>query len=208
MSSAPPSLVPHVIIDDFLGAARAAELLAFAQARESGFLPAKTRRKDADVDHSAIRNSLRLDAMGAVKDAFSQAVDGVFEQTVAALGLGALSPTIKEIEMLWNGDGCFYKKHKDTITQEHCGTGVRALTFVYYFHRTPQRFSGGAIRLFPVFPVQAGAGFIDVEPRCDRLVAFPSFFPHEVMPVAARAAQFADGRFSINCWIHKPLMRG
>ena len=48
----------------------------------------------------------------------------------------------------------------------------------------------------------------EIEPRFDRAVFFPSWFPHEVLPVHCGSGAFADGRFAISCWVRKNLGRG
>lgn len=38
-------------------------------------------------------------------------------------------------------------------------------------------------------------------PETDTLVAFPSWLRHEVLPVRVPSGDWADCRFSINCWL-------
>jgi hypothetical protein len=49
------------------------------------------------------------------------------------------------------------------------------------------------------------ATFADIEPEYDTLVFFPSWSPHEVLPVHVPSGRFMDSRFDINCWIHRAL---
>jgi Rps23 Pro-64 3,4-dihydroxylase Tpa1-like proline 4-hydroxylase len=42
-----------------------------------------------------------------------------------------------------------------------------------------------------------------LEPRNNRLIAFPSFVPHEVRRVACPSGEFADSRFAINVWLSR-----
>ena len=70
---------------------------------------------------------------------------------------------------------------------------------VYYFHRQPRGFSGGQLAIYPIDAGDAAT----IEPMHDRLVVFPSFAPHEVLPVTVPGNAFADARFSINCWLRR-----
>ena len=73
---------------------------------------------------------------------------------------------------------------------------------VYYFHKEPKAFTGGQLRLYGL----AGADspdYEEIEPRLDRAVFFPSWFPHEVLPVRCSSDAFADGRFAMSCWVCK-----
>jgi SM-20-related protein len=48
----------------------------------------------------------------------------------------------------------------------------------------------------------AGQTFIDIEPVHNSLLVFPSWAPHEVMPVSCPSQRFMDSRFAINCWVN------
>jgi hypothetical protein len=61
---------------------------------------------------------------------------------------------------------------------------------------------GGVLRLHSLADHHE-APFIDIEPDFDTLVFFPSWFPHEVLPVLVPSGRFLDSRFAINCWIHR-----
>jgi Rps23 Pro-64 3,4-dihydroxylase Tpa1-like proline 4-hydroxylase len=74
------------------------------------------------------------------------------------------------------------------------------LSGVYYFHRLPKPFSGGALRLHAIGDESR---FADIEPACDTLVVFPAWAPHEVLPVRCPSGAFMDSRFSINCWAYR-----
>ena len=108
-----------------------------------------------------------------------------------------------EIEMVWNGNGGFFRKHTDTMTGE--GGRARVLTFVYYFHKTKKKFTGGQLRLYSFLAKDGRHEILDIEPATDRLVAFPSWFLHEVHPVKCDSDEFVEGRFSINCFVSAML---
>jgi Rps23 Pro-64 3,4-dihydroxylase Tpa1-like proline 4-hydroxylase len=79
------------------------------------------------------------------------------------------------------------------------------ISAVYYFHTLPKAFSGGALRLHSLAASGKLGTFVDVEPDCDTLIFFPSWFPHEVLPVHCPSGRFMDSRFAINCWVHAKL---
>jgi SM-20-related protein len=193
---------PHVVIEGFLGAARARELMQFAQAHESEFHQSRfyTSERAARVDTS-VRDSSHLLELGPLRVAFSASVDAILERLTRELGVAPLSEAKKEIEMVRYGDGGFFKRHADAPPRPDGRDSVRLLTLVYYFHARPKRFQGGELRLHAPSPE---TGFVDIAPVCDRLVAFPSAAFHEVRPTHCATAHFAAGRFSINCWIRRP----
>jgi Rps23 Pro-64 3,4-dihydroxylase Tpa1-like proline 4-hydroxylase len=76
---------------------------------------------------------------------------------------------------------------------------------VYYFSEKPRRFQGGELRLhgFPDPFRKTPGPVVDVVPEPDKLVIFPSWLEHEVLPVRVPSKAWRDCRFSINCWIHR-----
>jgi Rps23 Pro-64 3,4-dihydroxylase Tpa1-like proline 4-hydroxylase len=77
------------------------------------------------------------------------------------------------------------------------------MTMIYYFHKEPKAFSGGQLRLYALGSHASSSAYEEVEPRLDRAVFFPSWFPHEVLPIQCDTDMFANGRFAISCWVHK-----
>lgn len=199
------SPIPHLVIDDFLAQAEIERLLDFAGCAQARFVPAGVYSKDASASvDEARRRSLQLAEPGAWKEPLARSIDRILDETTHALGMARLPPGKKEIQIVWNGDGGFFARHRDAKIGRPDATNARALTFVYYFHASPKQFEGGQLRLHAARRI-VGAGPLDIEPRCNRLVAFPSVLPHEVLPTRVASQAFMDGRFSINCWIHRPL---
>jgi len=44
---------------------------------------------------------------------------------------------------------------------------------------------------------------VNIEPGRNGPLMFPSWAPHEVMPVNCPSGRFADSRFAINCWVYR-----
>jgi Rps23 Pro-64 3,4-dihydroxylase Tpa1-like proline 4-hydroxylase len=106
-----------------------------------------------------------------------------------------------EMELTAHNDGAFFGKHIDTFTGAGGLPAQRMVTCVYYFFAQPKRFSGGALRLYPLLDASDSARFLDIEPVNDGLICFPSFAPHAVQPIACPSGSFVDSRFAINNWI-------
>jgi len=108
-----------------------------------------------------------------------------------------------------HNDGDFYRPHQDTSTEF---APRRLLTFVYYLHRTPRPFDGGALRVFdaalPLHTETAGRWqertWRDWEPEHDSIVFFLPTAWHEVRPVTCPSKQYADSRFAVNGWLCSP----
>jgi len=88
----------------------------------------------------------------------------------------------------------FFTEHCDTVVDGRKLAVGRLISAVYYFHRLPKSLSGGVLRIYPLTGRAKSDAFVEVEPSNDTLVFFPSWFPHEVLPVSCPTGQFEDSR--------------
>jgi Rps23 Pro-64 3,4-dihydroxylase Tpa1-like proline 4-hydroxylase len=198
------ALPPHLVIDSAFGADLADRLLAFAIAREADFLDTSVGRNKTEsgngLINKAIRSSRAIRDFGSLRPELEAAFHAVLPHAVSQLGLAEDPPDRLALELAAHGDGDFYRRHIDTFVGNSKPKSNRALTGVYYVHSTPRAFSGGALRLHSILPVEQGGASIDIEPVHDRLLLFPAWVPHEVCTVTCPGGDFADARFAINCW--------
>jgi SM-20-related protein len=192
-------MIPHVLFPNAMGEAFADRLLAFAidhrETAEQGRIrdmAAAAGRVDA-----AVRNVLVIPNLGTLGDELQAGVDARLPEVRAKLGVEPFERARTQVSMVAYGDGTFYIRHIDTTLKPRPGQATRRITFVYYFHREPKSFSGGALRLYDVRQTNS----IDVEPQRDAFIAFPSWMYHEVLPVSCPNGSFADGRFAVNVWV-------
>ena len=192
------------VLPGFMGEAFAARLLNFAIASEASFVSTRVGKDEGKLDERT-RRSLKLAISQEYVVLIEQAVGNSLPHILNELGIRPFPVASYEIELVGHGDGGFYHRHIDTFTgSDRSRSGDRVVSCVYYLHSRPKRFSGGALRLYPlptrVAPVPEP---IDVMPEHDTLVAFSSWMPHEVMPTVCPTKQFEDYRFSINCWVYQ-----
>jgi SM-20-related protein len=196
---------PHVLYRNVLGARSVAALLDYVALRQGDFRPAPMRmrgggRDAVDLDR---RDCLLLRDVGPLRAQIETFVRTITPHALAQLGLIEPEVEPREFEISAHGDGGHFSSHVDTTD---IPDRVRILSCVYYFAKTPRRFQGGELRLFG-FPnlrgVPLAAPTADVVPETDSLVVFPSWLTHEVRPVRVPSQVWADGRFAINCWIHR-----
>jgi Rps23 Pro-64 3,4-dihydroxylase Tpa1-like proline 4-hydroxylase len=150
-----------------------------------------------------VRRSRSLRGLAPMDGVLRRRVRARLPSLVADLRVSSFVPSRIELEMVVHGDGDHFSRHIDTAVGagDDPPKGDRVISGVYYFHREPKGFEGGELRLH-AFGV-ADAGFVDIEPRPNILVAFPSFAPHEVLPVRQPSPDFAGSRFAVNCWIYR-----
>jgi SM-20-related protein len=187
---------PYFVVRDFLDKETVAGLLDHALRHEADFAPTSLGRGTVDP---ARRISASVREFGPFKPLFKSKMLGLLPDFIARLHATAVTDPKLEIELVAHGDGAFYKRHIDTQTAADLQS-IRFLSAVYYFHAEPKAFTGGALRLYAVG--SPAAEHVDIEPTCNSLVVFPSWIPHEVMPVQCPSKRFADSRFAINGWFH------
>jgi SM-20-related protein len=190
-------------VANWLGPQMVARLLDYAQSQRASFRVSSLGKGDNQRVDLTIRRSSKLEDLGELKDELHacarMALPAMFDQ----LGTTPFEPSRFELEMVAHGDGAFYTRHRDTKTGDAGLTNRRVISAVYYFHRIPKSFSGGALRIYSFEAAEDRGTFVDIEPTNDTLVFFPSWFPHEVLPVVCPSGRFEDSRFAINCWVHR-----
>lgn len=192
--------VPMCHFEGFLGEAEADRVLDCAMATQTRFTPSMILDGGL-VENRDIRRSRSIELP---MPSLEQAVLRVLPLVEEILGVVIDPSRGLEYHFTAHNDGDFYRPHIDVRD----GGTERALTFVYYLHRTPRAFSGGALRIFDT-GVREGravdsAAYRDIEPQHDTVVFFPATARHEVRPVSCPSGEFVDSRFAFNGWVHPP----
>ncbi|MDY7099377.1 MAG: 2OG-Fe(II) oxygenase [Pseudomonadota bacterium] len=193
-------LLPVAIFDDFLNAKQAGALLSFVQSNEDGFAPSGVHVADSDAPQELMRRSLSMtDGYDEALCEFHAALDDHFDDLCATAHVPPFKECEREVDLVAHLDGHHYRRHVDTLTEDARSdtSADRMISLVYYFHAEPKAFSGGELTMHPI----GGGGQHVVEPRHNRLVAFSSISPHEVLPISLPGNRFADARFSVACWM-------
>lgn len=172
-------------IDGLLSQPQLERLLEATLAEQRWFVEASTEGRDgyrsAAVLYTVVDEALWVvDRVAALAPA-------------AASRLGIPLPRWPRIEHQITAyrDGDAYGAHRDDDGAEPAG---RALTYVYYFHRTPRLFAGGELVL------HEGGSERVIAPRNNQLLVFPSATLHQVRPVSA-PDRFDASRFTVNGWV-------
>jgi Rps23 Pro-64 3,4-dihydroxylase Tpa1-like proline 4-hydroxylase len=201
--NAPSSLdapSPHLVWRDFLPVAEHKAILEWALANRASFAPSLVGRGKL---RAGFRSSATVTATDYPwKGGFRERVRDAVPALAGALGVAAFAVEQIQLSLIAYNDGDFYREHVDTEpSRDRAHAGDRVLSAVYYFHREPQAYSGGALRLHAFNP--ASDRFEDVAPEQNSLIAFASFARHEVRPVMCPSRRFEDSRFAINCWVRR-----
>ena len=192
---------PYGRIHHWLGEKTVGDLLFYAQSNHHLFEESAIGHGSHRVDHTR-RVSSTLRKLGHFESHLQAKVQDLLPAMVEKIGGTVFTPSRFELELVAHGDGAFFSRHIDTATQYAGPASHRIISAVYYFYRVPKAFTGGVLRIHSLAASGQQGTFVDVEPEFDMLVFFPSWFPHEVLPVACPGGHFMESRFAINCWIH------
>lgn len=196
----PRTPAPHLNLSNFLSEAEHDALLTWALTNQSRFELAGVGAL-GEVN-TAIRKSQILQDVGPLRAAFECEVRARYKEWICALKVSAFELSTVELQLAAHHDGGHFSRHIDTEVHASSGESVRALSAVYYFYREPRRFSGGELLLFPFAPKPDETTCTTIAPEQNTLIVFPAWAPHEVATVQCSSRQFADSRFSVNCWLH------
>lgn len=193
---------PYVSLNNFFGSEQT-RLLDEVIIHQSAFKPATvlaSGQKKPTVDER-MRKALTLDDVGFIEKAFLKQLKGVLKPALERMGITGFPVGRIELQITASGNRDYYRMHRDADSDS-----TREISFVYFLHSEPRRFSGGELRLYDDKRV-SGKAHADcsllLSPRQDMLVIFPSRTSHELLPVRVPSEDFADSRFTINGWIHK-----
>ncbi|HWR81188.1 MAG TPA: 2OG-Fe(II) oxygenase [Pseudomonas sp.] len=196
------SIPPYLIREGFLGADLVAKLIDYAAENESRFQNSTTGITANERVRPDWRVSSLLRSFAPLKQEIKPLFNAALPEALQVLGMSGFDLYHTELELVAHGNGAFYNTHIDTAIDKD-DESVRVLTAVYYFHAEPKAFHGGNLRLLPLRHNAAEDMHLDIEPLNDRLLLFPSWVPHRVMPVVSDSTDFRDSRFAINCWYRK-----
>jgi Rps23 Pro-64 3,4-dihydroxylase Tpa1-like proline 4-hydroxylase len=211
LSGVEAQVAPHARIFDFLPEHELGRLLDWTLSIRDRFKPAIVSKEGEFRLDPGRRIALTTGQFGPLEPMLRDRLLAALPELMASTGTGGPTPTSLELELAAHGDGAYYRPHIDIPVGAHrqqLGANRREdriLSAVYYFYAEPKAFSGGQLRLFPLGPPPAArdsdqANHVDLEPVRNSLVAFPSWFPHEVRPISCPSGEFQDYRFAINCW--------
>jgi SM-20-related protein len=193
--------IPHIILDNFLPDEEHRGLLAHVLA-VADFAPGSVDTKNGFEYRPDLRKGyLSNDRLGPNLRSFRSALRQAFGDICPKLGMARFNLAAIEIRLAAHTHGDFFSAHRDTMTgrSREMSERDRIITAVYYLHRQPKPFQGGELRIYP-FDDSAP---LTVEPRDNRLIAFPAFMLHEVTEVTVPSGEFADSRFSVSCWFDR-----
>lgn len=195
-----PRRTLHLMLDGFLPQEVADAMLAEVFAAEAHFTPSTIGITGTGRQDPSYRSSLRLPPLCNVNSTpLIDAIHARLDELCSALGLNPFVVCRSETSIVCHRDGDFYKRHMDTRIGVSDDPSVRVISCVYYLHGTPRGFLGGELAIHPLV---GQAAPVLIEPLHNRLAVFPSFVPHEVLPIRSGGA-FAESRFSVNCWLHR-----
>jgi SM-20-related protein len=196
---------------DFLPPDDLAALLAFTLGSRERFIPSALAGGIVDPER---RLSERLPDLGPLRPLLESRLRELFPDILRRTGVRAFEPEYVELEIAAHGDGAHFHRHRDIpigpgrapLGGDRSGTQDRLVSAVFYFHREPKAFSGGALRLYRIGgDIDLAEDRVEVAPLSNSLLVFPSWAIHEVCRVDCPSGRFEDHRFAINAWFCRTL---
>jgi Rps23 Pro-64 3,4-dihydroxylase Tpa1-like proline 4-hydroxylase len=193
----------YLDLDHFLTDEEHQTLLAFVQAHDVDLIPSEVLNAGGESRPSpTYRSSRVLFDVEEIWPFFAERLTALLPHVRKELGVLWFPLRSIERQLTSSGDGDFFRTHIDSGTESVAG---RILTYVYYFNTEPRGYTGGALRLYDGIIrdngfLDRGSTYVDLEPRNNSIVFFPSCLHHEVRPVQATGEGIAGRRLTINGW--------
>jgi Rps23 Pro-64 3,4-dihydroxylase Tpa1-like proline 4-hydroxylase len=198
-------MMPYLILRDFLPRDQHHALFDWALANEARFQAAPLAGGRIDVQ---LRRALVMRDLGAMCPVLERRIAALVPAWITELRVTPFESSEIELELAAHNDGAHFALHADTYPTGQKARGDRMLSAVHYFHTEPGGFSGGILRLHRIGGMPGDIGGADIAPEPNSLVVFPSWAPHEVLPVRCPSGAFKDSRFAVNCWIYRARAGG
>jgi hypothetical protein len=196
--AAPPA--PFVLLDGALDEAQRSRLWGVVEEQRDAFTSSRVSYGVVSADR--VSRGLHRGELRGIRDWYIERLGRLIEPSLATLGIAPFVPARWELHLLSYGDGDHFSIHTDTLAREEGSR--RVVTAVYYFHRTPRRYTGGDVLLFDT-DRRAGrmeTRFTRISPEDNRLLIFPSDCYHQVAPVHG-PANLEESRFALVAWLHR-----
>lgn len=195
-----------VVLDEFLAPQELEELIQFTMERQNGFRASEVVSPTGEqgiVNYEHRRSHVLMD-LGVHQQRMLERIKSVLPQIVGKLGMEEFAIANAECQITASNDGDFFRFHSDNGSDR---VASRRLTFVYFFHREPRQFEGGELRIHDAHlengTYVSNGSYQSIVPQQNRIVFFPCELLHEVTPVECSSRAFADGRFTLNGWLHQ-----
>jgi len=196
---------PVAIFDEFLVAQEWRALLDFTLSHAAQFCATEVIGSNGQsrLDQTYRRSRVIFD-LGPFHQRFADRLLTFLPHVLLRLSHPAFPVSQMEIQLTATNNGEYFRAHTDN---DHGQVAGRALTFVYFFHREPRGFDGGALRIYDTAnnngtATRAGP-YRDIYPEQNQVIFFNSSCLHEIVPVRCPSGDFADSRFTVNGWFHR-----
>ena len=204
--AAPPRRLwpaPFVWMTNFLAPGQCDRLLTLALQERERFTPAtvgvvsERLAPDVRIALEADRRTVR-----GFSPWFARKIRSLVPEALARLRMEGIDRYDIEVKMRGYLTGGFYRAHRDV----NASWDARKLSFVYFFHREPSRFSGGDLLLYDTDTDTGNCSWRDfsrIVPLRNSIVFFPSACWHQVTPVQCETDDFGDGRWVVNGHVYR-----
>ena len=194
------------MLDEFLAPQELEELTRFALEHEGEFQTSEVVSPTSEkgvINYEHRRSRLLFD-VGRFQNVILDRIKSVLPEVLDKLEMEEFPIAGVEAQITASNDGDFFRFHNDNGSDK---VASRHLTFVYFFHREPQQFEGGELRIHDA-RLDGGnyvseGSYQSITPRQNQIVFFPCELMHEVMSVRCPSQLFAASRFTLNGWLRR-----
>lgn len=192
------SSVPCVVYVDHIPSIDDQQLVKSVVPLQEYFNHSRIYQSAKQVEETSHRNSLSLNSeqkkcLHPLISSLSAEVNKRHAAICRVLELPGFTESRSYSNCLAYGDGSFFLRHSDFTSVT---LYPRRLTWIYYFFKEPQSFTGGQLIFY-----KNDEEVARITPRSGMLVAFRADTVHEATLVSLKSQNFEDYRFAITCFV-------
>ena len=139
---------PYALLENFLSEAEADSAMAYTLAHQGAFRDSTVSLAAQQGSYSTdtrLRRSRILDDVAEIAPMVGRKLYEAMPRIFQALQMPPINFRTMECQISAHGDGDFFNTHTDNGLPD---IAHRTLSYVYYFHRDPKRFSGGHLKIY------------------------------------------------------------
>ena len=196
---------PYALLENFLTEADAESAMAYALAHQGEFRDSTVSLAAQQGTYSTdtkLRRSRILDNVAEIAPTVGRKLYETMPRIFQALQMPPINFRTMECQISAHGDGDFFNTHTDNGLPD---IAHRTMSYVYYIHRKPKRFSGGHLKIYKTVIHEgmhsAGDLVADIDPPRNGLMVFPSYIQHEVSKLTCPSTALEDQRLTLNGWL-------
>jgi Rps23 Pro-64 3,4-dihydroxylase Tpa1-like proline 4-hydroxylase len=186
-------------LEALIAAADIVSLVSTVVAEQSRFVEVQVIAPSAAPGSFETGQSRVLTEVGDLASKFGERIQQILPQALEKLRVPSFRISRVDAQVTATND-------QESLRFRGARPGAQ-LTFVFMFHKEPQGFAGGDLRIYDANMIHGqwlpASTYRTLPVRQNMLVLFPSRFSHQILPVHCPSRSFENSLFTVTGWLYE-----